>query len=208
MVKNPYPCTSLEAAALYIQAHPERKVGLTSGTFDLFHDFHERYLERCQRALGRKGILIVGVDSDAEVRRLKGPGRPIQSEYQRRMLLDSNKNVTFVYIQDGIDDFRTVAETLLSLCGGVVFRNDVFAGRENEVAVGSVRDKVQVVIIPDITELDSTTALTEQIQRKATDRISRIQADLCAICGKPMTAQDYRNAAEAGAPPVHMKCPA
>ena len=135
MIINPYPCTSLEAAALYIQAHPERKVGLTSGTFDLFHDFHERYLERCRRAIGHNGIFIVGVDSDAEIRIAKGKGRPIQSEYQRRMLLDSNKNVTFVYIQDGVGDFQRICEELLGIQGGVVFRNDAFEGRENMVAV-------------------------------------------------------------------------
>jgi len=164
VVINPYPCTSLEAAALYIAAHPERQVGLTSGTWDLFHDFHERTLERCLRELGYDGILIVGVDSDAEVRRAKGPGRPMQSEYQRRMLLDSNKNVTLVYIQDGIADFTRVCETLLGVRGGKVFRNEAFAGREDEVAVGSVRDKVRIVIIPDIDELNSTSALAERIR--------------------------------------------
>jgi len=159
MIINPYPCTSLEAAALYIEAHPEKRVGLTSGTFDLFHDFHERFLERCRRQCD---ILIVGVDSDREVRRTKSKGRPVQSEYQRRMLLDSNKNVTFVYIQDGVEDFTRVCEILLRIRGGKVFRNDLFEGKESEVAVGSVRGIVEVVIIPDITELDSTSALVER----------------------------------------------
>ncbi|MFA6234748.1 MAG: adenylyltransferase/cytidyltransferase family protein, partial [Bacteroidota bacterium] len=159
MIINPYPSTSLEAAALYIAAHPEMRVGLTSGTWDLFHDFHERFLERCRR---KCDILIVGVDSDSEVRRVKGPSRPFQSEYQRRMLLDANKNVTFVFIQDGVEDFTKVCEILLGVHGGRVFRNDVFAGRENEVALGSVRDKVEVVIIPDITELDSTSVLADR----------------------------------------------
>lgn len=161
MIINPYPCTSLEAAALYIAAHPEMRVGMTSGTWDLFHDFHERFLERCRRQCD---LLVVGVDSDAEVRKTKGPGRPIQSEYQRRMLLDANKNVAFVYIQDGIADFERVCEALLGVRGGKVFRNDVFAGRENEVAVGRVRDKVEVVIVPDIDELNSTSALADRIR--------------------------------------------
>jgi len=201
VIINPYPCTSLEAAALYIQAHPERTVGLTSGTFDLFHDFHERYLERCQRALGRNGILIVGVDSDAEVRRVKGKGRPIQSEYQRRMLLDSNKNVTFVYIQDGVVDFTEVCETLLGIRGGVVFRNDAFEGREQAVAVGHVRDKVQIVIVPDILEPDSTTALAEQI-RQVPGQVC------CTRCGLPLSEAEARVCNEEGISPSHMKkCP-
>ena len=156
MIIEPKPCTSLECATLYIKAHPEKRVGLTSGTFDLFHDFHERFLERCRR---KCDILIVGVDSDAEVRAVKGPTRPIQSEYQRRMLLEANKNVSFTYIQDGVENFTFVCETLLGVHGGVVFRNQLFEGKEEEVAVGTVRDKVRVVIVPDITELDSTSAL-------------------------------------------------
>ena len=166
MIINPYPCTSLEAAILFIAAHPERPVGLTSGTFDLFHDFHERYLERCRRAIGHNCILIVGVDSDAEVRRAKGKGRPHQSEYQRRMLLEANKNVTFTYIQDGVEDFQRVAEHLLTVRGGTVFRNEEFEGREDEIALGEARkhSAVGVLIIPDIIELASTSALTDSIQ--------------------------------------------
>lgn len=164
MIVNPYPSTSLEAAALWIAAHPDLKVGMTSGTFDLFHDFHLRFLLRCRRECD---VLIVGVDSDAEVRRTKGPDRPFMSEFQRQMLLDSNKHVTFVFIQDGVGDFQRVVETLLGVRGGKVFRNQVFAGRENEVALGSVKDKVEVVIVPDVDELNSTSAIARKVQGPA-----------------------------------------
>jgi D-beta-D-heptose 7-phosphate kinase/D-beta-D-heptose 1-phosphate adenosyltransferase len=164
MIINPYASTSLEAATLWIQAHPELVVGLTSGSWDLFHDFHLRFLLRCRRVCD---VLIVGVDSDAEVRKVKGPTRPIMSEFQRLMLLDANKHVTFAYVQDGVRDFTRVAETLLGVHGGVTFRNQLFAGRENEVALGSVRDKVQVVIIPDMEELNSTTALVARVAQGA-----------------------------------------
>lgn len=160
MIINPYPSTSLEAAALWVEAHSDLTIGLTSGTFDLFHDFHLRFLLRCRRECD---ILIVGVDSDAEVRRTKGNGRPVMSEFQREMLLDANKHVTFTYIQDGVKDFQRVAETLIGIRGGKIFRNDVFAGRENEVALGTAKDKAQVVIIPDMDELDSTSAIVEKI---------------------------------------------
>lgn len=161
MILNPYPSTSLEAATLWIGAHPELTVGLTSGTFDLFHDFHLRYLLRCRRECD---ILIVGVDSDAEVRRAKGANRPVMSEFQRLMLLDANKHVTFAYIQDGVRDFQRVAETLLRMRGGKVFRNQVFAGRENEIALGAAKDQTQVVLIPDMDELSSTSAIVQRVQ--------------------------------------------
>jgi len=160
MIINPFSSTSLEAAILWIEAHPGLTIGLTSGTFDLFHDFHLRFLLRCRRQCD---VLIVGVDSDAEVRRTKGEDRPVMSEFQREMLLDSNKHVTFAFIQDGVADFQRVAEALIGIRGGKVFRNDLFAGRENEVALGTAKDKAQVIIIPDMDELDSTSAIVKKI---------------------------------------------
>lgn len=61
-----------------------RKIVFTNGCFDLLHVGHVRYLQAA-RALG--DILIVGVNSDASVRRLKGPERPIQSESDRAEIL-------------------------------------------------------------------------------------------------------------------------
>ena len=165
MIINPYESTSLQAAKLWIEhQHHNMTVGLTSGTFDLFHDFHLRFLLRCRRECD---ILIVGVDSDKDVRKVKGPSRPLTSEFQRVMLLNSNKLVTFAYIQDGIRDFTHVAMELLGVRGGKVFRNQDFEGREDEVAIGPLRKrrgdkKVGVIIIPDIDELASTTELVKR----------------------------------------------
>jgi len=162
MIINPYPSMSLEAARLWIEAHPEKVVGLTSGTFDLFHHLHLQYLLRCRRECD---VLIVGVDSDAEVRRYKGPTRPILNEEHRLMLLNSNKHVSFCYIQDTLADFVVVAETLLGVRGGKAFRNDVFAGQENKVALGTARAAgAEVVIIPDVNEPDSTSAIVRKIE--------------------------------------------
>ena len=164
MIINPYESTSLQAAKLWIEHQPRgHTVGLTSGTFDLFHDFHLRYLLRCRRECD---ILIVGVDSDAAVRRVKGPSRPLTSEFQRVMLLNSNKLVTFAYIQDGLWDFTNVAMDLLGVRGGKVFKNQDFAGRESEVATGKLpksgKKAVEVVIIPDIDELASTSEIVNR----------------------------------------------
>ncbi len=58
---------------------------LTSGTFDLFHMGHGRYLEKAKQSAKNfdKAILVVGVDSDERVRDRKGPDRPIVSENER-----------------------------------------------------------------------------------------------------------------------------
>jgi len=131
-------------------------VGMTSGSFDLLHDFHLRYLKQCRRECD---VLIVGIDSDRLVRERKGPSRPILSEFQREMVMNAIKYVEMVYILDTLIDYTTVAE---SLEVHKVFVNQSFVGREQLVAVG--KSKAEVVIIPDVTEGDSTTELIARIQ--------------------------------------------
>lgn len=61
-----------------------QRVVFTNGCFDLVHLGHVDYLERAA-ALGDR--LVIGLNSDASVRRLKGPSRPILAEYARARLL-------------------------------------------------------------------------------------------------------------------------
>ncbi len=158
MIINPYDKKAMRAAQLYC-FEENKVVGLTSGTFDLFHDYHLRYLERCRRLCD---VLVIGVDSDRHVKEYKGPNRPVLSEFQRVMLIDSNKHITFCYIQDNLDSFVKIAEALLPL-NGKIFRNQDFEGRENEVARGE--SKSEVVIIPDIDEPNSTSILISKVNR-------------------------------------------
>lgn len=72
-----------------------RKVVFTNGAFDLLHAGHVRYLTAA-RALG--DLLVVGLNSDASVRRLKGRGRPILSQADRAVLLLALRCVDYVVI--------------------------------------------------------------------------------------------------------------
>ena len=63
-----------------------RKLVVTNGCFDLLHRGHVTYLEAA-RALG--DALLVGVNSDASVRELKGPDRPVNNESDRAFVLAS-----------------------------------------------------------------------------------------------------------------------
>lgn len=76
-----------------------RRAVFTNGCFDLLHVGHVRYLKEA-RALG--DLLVVGVNSDASVRRLKGPERPLQPEGDRAEILASLAAVDFttVFHQD------------------------------------------------------------------------------------------------------------
>lgn len=66
------------------------KIVFTNGCFDLLHIGHVRYLEDAAK-LGN--ILIVGINTDASVQKLKGPTRPIQNENDRAEILASLKSV-------------------------------------------------------------------------------------------------------------------
>src|SRR5262249_23111638 len=63
-----------------------KKLVWTNGCFDLFHAGHVRNLQAARR---QGDVLVVGVNSDASVRRLKGPGRPILSAEERVEVLSA-----------------------------------------------------------------------------------------------------------------------
>lgn len=70
-----------------------KKIVFTNGCFDIFHVGHSRYLRQTSTY---GDILVVGVNSDSSVKRLKGPERPIISESQRMELLADLESVSYV----------------------------------------------------------------------------------------------------------------
>jgi D-glycero-beta-D-manno-heptose 1-phosphate adenylyltransferase len=77
-----------------------RKIVFANGVFDLLHAGHVRYL---QAARAEGDVLIVGVNSDAGAKRLKGDGRPILTERARAALVASLAAVNYVVIFDEPD---------------------------------------------------------------------------------------------------------
>jgi len=71
------------------------KVGFTNGCFDLLHPGHVALLKQARAACDR---LVVGLNSDASVRRLKGAGRPVQNEDARAAVLASLASVDLVVL--------------------------------------------------------------------------------------------------------------
>src|SRR5229473_1358779 len=87
-----------EAVALVQRLRTDGKtIVFTNGVFDLLHPGHVRYLQRA-RTLG--DFLLVGINSDDSVRRIKGPGRPITPEAERAEVLASLAPVDAVIIFD------------------------------------------------------------------------------------------------------------
>jgi len=71
------------------------KIVFTNGVFDILHRGHVEYLQKA-KAMG--DILIVGLNSDASTRRLKGPERPVQSQADRAAVLLALRAVDYVVI--------------------------------------------------------------------------------------------------------------
>ena len=72
-----------------------KKIVFTNGCFDILHVGHVTYLDKAKR-LG--DVLVVGLNSDSSVRRIKGKGRPINSELDRARVLASLSSVDYVTI--------------------------------------------------------------------------------------------------------------
>lgn len=102
----------LDRDALIAQTKSARRAGqtivLTNGCFDVLHAGHIRYLQ----GAGKLGdVLVVAINADAQVRALKGIGRPILAERDRAELVASIEVVDFVTIFDE----PTVEQLLLAI---------------------------------------------------------------------------------------------
>jgi rfaE bifunctional protein nucleotidyltransferase chain/domain len=102
----------LECESLVFRVNAAKQAGktivLANGCFDVLHAGHVRYIEGA-RALG--DLLVVGINSDGQVTRLKGDGRPILPERDRAEIVASLDAVDLVTIFDE----PTVAELLLAI---------------------------------------------------------------------------------------------
>ncbi|MCE1175631.1 MAG: D-glycero-beta-D-manno-heptose-7-phosphate kinase [Burkholderiales bacterium] len=130
-----------------------QKIVFTNGCFDLLHTGHARYLEQA-REFG--DVLIVGVNSDASVSRLKGPSRPINSEDDRAYILASLKSVdyTVIFHED------TPYELIKLIQPNVLVKGGDYRGKE---VVG--QDIAKEVKIVDFVAGKSTTGTIEKIAK-------------------------------------------
>jgi D-beta-D-heptose 7-phosphate kinase/D-beta-D-heptose 1-phosphate adenosyltransferase len=88
-------CPRSEIEKTLAPFHGQKKIVFTNGCFDLLHVGHVRYLQEA-RNLG--DLLVVGINTDASVKRLKGPTRPIQNENDRAEILAALGCVDFTVL--------------------------------------------------------------------------------------------------------------
>jgi rfaE bifunctional protein nucleotidyltransferase chain/domain len=132
-----------------------KKIVFTNGCFDLIHVGHVAYLNEA-RKLG--DILIIGLNSNDSVRRLKGNSRPINDEWDRAIVLDALKPVDYVVIFDEDTPYELIQliEPDYLVKGGDYSFEDI-------VGADIVQQKGgEVVVIPFI-EGKSTTKIIEQL---------------------------------------------
>jgi rfaE bifunctional protein nucleotidyltransferase chain/domain len=84
-----------DALEKFLEENKDKRIVFTNGCFDILHRGHVTYLAEA-RKLG--DLLVVGLNSDASVKRLKGPERPINNEQDRKYVLSQLKSVDFVEI--------------------------------------------------------------------------------------------------------------
>ena len=150
-----FPADAAAARARVIQSRGGTVV-FTNGVFDLLHPGHIRYLQEA-RALG--DILIVGVNSDRSVKRIKGPQRPITAELERAEVLMAVASVDAVVLfdEDTPDRIiRTIQPDVL--VKGADWNADEIVGRDVVEARGG-----RVVRIA-LAEGFSTTELIRRVQ--------------------------------------------
>ena len=135
-----------------------KRIVFTNGCFDLLHIGHVRYLEKA-RALG--DVLVVGVNSDSSVRKLKGPERPILHEEERAGILSGLGCVDYITIFREIDPLKLITSLRPDLLvKGGDWTKEQTVGKEVVERLGG-----EVVIIPFIKGA-STSNLIETILRK------------------------------------------
>jgi rfaE bifunctional protein nucleotidyltransferase chain/domain len=133
-----------------------KRLVFTNGCFDLFHAGHAHYLTECKK-LG--DILVVGVNSDDSVRRLKGSKRPILPLEMRAFVLSSLKAVDFVVPFDEDTPLNLIKKLRPDvLVKGGDWREEDIVGADFVKSYGG-----QVLTIPFKFNV-STTAIIEKIK--------------------------------------------
>jgi D-beta-D-heptose 7-phosphate kinase/D-beta-D-heptose 1-phosphate adenosyltransferase len=130
------------------------RIGFTNGCFDILHPGHVKVLTAARGACDR---LIVGLNSDASTRRLKGEGRPVQNEGSRAEVLAALEAVDLVVIFEEDTPIRLITEIKPSvLVKGGDYTRETVVGHEIVEAYGGM------VMLVDILQGHSTTSLVNR----------------------------------------------
>jgi D-beta-D-heptose 7-phosphate kinase/D-beta-D-heptose 1-phosphate adenosyltransferase len=130
------------------------RIGFTNGCFDLLHPGHVKLLAGARAACDR---LVVGLNGDASVTRLKGEGRPVQAVQSRAELLAALEAVDLVVVFDE-DTPRDLIEAVkpMVLVKGADYKREDVVGHDIVEALGGA------VVLVDLVPGQSTTSMVER----------------------------------------------
>ena len=132
------------------------RIGFTNGCFDILHPGHVKVLTAARGACDR---LVVGLNSDASVRRLKGEGRPVQDERARSEVLAALEAVDLVAIFEEDTPINLIEQIRPSvLVKGSDYARDQVVGHEIVAINGGE------IVLVDILEGFSTTSLVRRVR--------------------------------------------
>lgn len=133
------------------------KIVFTNGCFDLLHRGHVEYLAK---ASDKGDVLVVGLNTDASVRRLKGEGRPINNEMARATVLASLSCVDAVVLFNEDTPYELIKAVRPDvLVKGADYKPEDIVGYDIVTSYGG---KVETV---DLVEGYSTTGMIESLKR-------------------------------------------
>ena len=143
-------------AQAFLRAHPQRPATLcfTNGCFDLLHPGHVKLLAGARAACDR---LVVGLNGDASVTRLKGAGRPVQPVQSRAELLAALEAVDLVVVFD-----EDTPEKLIGRVKPTILVKGSDYKREDVVGHAIVEALGGEVILIDLVPGQSTSAMVER----------------------------------------------
>lgn len=110
------------------------KVVFTNGCFDILHVGHMQLLKYC-KSIGH--LVVVGLNSDNSISRLKGPHRPINNQEDRKVMLESIKYVDKVFIFDELTPLNLIKQIKPNVIvkGGDYTEDEVVGNKLAEVRI-------------------------------------------------------------------------
>jgi D-glycero-beta-D-manno-heptose 1-phosphate adenylyltransferase len=142
---------------LNVMKFKSKTVVFSNGCFDILHRGHVEYLSK-SASLGN--VMIIGLNSDASVRRLKGPNRPVQDEQSRAMILASLQFVNYVVLFDEDTPYKLIDFIKPDiLVKGSDYKEDEIVGAD------IVKKNGGKVITIDLVEGYSTTSIIERSKK-------------------------------------------
>ncbi len=162
-----------------------KKIVFLSGTFDLFHIGHCRYfLSAIDAVITKTGksrediILVVGVDSDAEVKERKGPYRPIVSEDERAEVVAYNEDVDYVIIKEEKEFNWNLAQAIKT--DFIILSestNVIYEGGRDQMIKDIKKWAEDVILLPPQAE----TSTTGKIHRLLTETLVNAKEKILSI---------------------------